>query len=65
MADRRIHSRPVSELFSPDRRSGAGERKHRARMIRRLTEDMRLIWARHTIVPQAAFKARRRPPVRI
>ena len=36
MADRRTLVSPISELFSPDQRTGGGTRIHRARRIRKL-----------------------------
>ena len=63
MSDRRKLISPVSELFSPDQRTGAGDRKHRARKIRKLTSDMRVLWSRHTISPHCSYRARRMPRV--
>jgi hypothetical protein len=44
MSGRRIHVSLASELFSPDQRTGAGDRIHHARKLRRLTTTLRRLW---------------------
>ena len=61
MADRRTHVSPVTELFSPDQRTGIVRRGRRGRRIRKLKSMLRMLWSNHPVLPPGSYKARRLP----
>lgn len=66
MTDRRKHVSPISELFSPDQRTGRGDRKHLARSIGKLKAKKQIFWSHHLILstsPHASYIARRLPRI--
>ena len=66
MTDRRKYEGPISELYSPDQRTGGGDRKHLARSIRKLKAKRQIFWSHHLLLSTShnnSYIARRLPRI--
>ena len=65
MSGRRNFKSPISELFSPDQRTGLDTRKHHARRIHNLLMGIHVRWSQQSHLSHGTFAARRLPMIAV
>lgn len=63
MSGRRKFKSPISELFSPDQRTGLDTRIHRARRIHNLLTGIHVRWSQQSHTSHGKFAAKRVPVI--